>query len=272
MTTLIAPTPMTITTDELEQLESKVRNGLASFVDVGNALMEIRDRGGYKRRGYKTFEEYCQREFGQSDRHARRLITAAQTAVQVEKVIGAAPRSEGVARELDKIADDPVVLEKVEKKLKSERKPLSIATATAEKVKEVVAAVTGHKPRPPAASPAPKPAGRPAAAAPAAPAAPSDAPAILELQAVLTRARAFLRGHPAFKDAPDAERLVEQLGRGIEQLDDWLAGAYDRSAGSKAGKGGKSDVVSDHGAPRCPHCKEPIEPGAVFCDKCGAVL
>ena len=215
MVTTLAPTEL-LAEPELAELETVVREGTGAFMKVGVALMKIRDGKGYKLRGYKTFEQYCDKEFGITDRHGRRLIAATEASRQIEAATGQAPASESVARELVNVAKDPIILQKVKDKL--EKKHTTLAQASAELVKDVVATVTG-KPRPDKASPAPKPAGRPVAAAPAAP---SDAPAILELQAVLTRARAFLRGHPAFKDAPDAARLVEQLGRGIEQLDDWL--------------------------------------------------
>lgn len=138
--------------DELTRLEKKVREGLKAFVEVGNALLKIQQNRGYALRGYKTFEAYCLKEFGFTDRHGRRMITAAQTAGDVQKAIGQAPASESVARELTAIANDPVTLQKVQDKLG--KKKTDIAHAPAEAVAEAVAAVTGKsRPEP---KPAPK--------------------------------------------------------------------------------------------------------------------
>lgn len=255
---------MVISTAELETLETKVRSGLASFVEVGNALMEIRDRGGYKRRGYKTFEEYCSKEFGASDRHARRLIAGAETAAKVQAATGQAPRNDGVARELTGIANDPALLQKVEKKLESYKKPLSIATATAEKVKEVVAAVTGKTlPEKPSAAP------KPGAARQAAPGAPPAASAgdVATLQATMTKARSFLSNHPWFKGDESAKSLVGDLDKGLALLDQLLAATYSRPAGPKPAK-----AADAGGPPKCPSCKQPIQPGDPFCGNCGAAL
>lgn len=263
---------MTISTEDLEALEAKVRSGLSSFIEVGNVLMEIRDRGGYTRRGYKTFEEYCQREFGITDRHGRRLITGAETAHRVEQALGPGltPKNEGVARELEKVADDPAILEKVQARLSKMGKggrALSIATATADKVAEVVAAVTGKArvAKPEKASPAPKPLGLAAATPPA-----LATDAIATLQTAFTSARHFISTHPWFKDDKDAADIVSQIDTARALLDGLLANAYAARAGARPAKpGGKAEAG---GAPRCPSCKQPITPGETFCKNCGSML
>lgn len=68
----------------LAELETRVRDGLKSFVEVGNALIELREGKAYKTRGFKTFEDYCEKQFGFTDRHGRRMIAAAETAKAVE--------------------------------------------------------------------------------------------------------------------------------------------------------------------------------------------
>jgi acetylornithine deacetylase/succinyl-diaminopimelate desuccinylase-like protein len=271
LTTLSKQT-MTITTEELDALEAKVRTGLSSFVEVGNVLLEIRDRGGYQRRGYKTFEAYCEREFGITDRHGRRLIVGAETAHKVELALGPGhtPKNEGVARELEKVADDPVVLGKVQARLSKMGKggkALSIATATAEKVAEVVAAVTGRT-RPAKAEkakPAPKPNGHAAATPPE-----LGTDSITSLQATLTSARTFLSTHPWFKEDADAGAIVKQLDTARALLEGLLANAYAARAGARPARpGGKAEVG---GPPRCPSCRQAISPGEVFCSNCGSAL
>lgn len=64
---------------ELEACEAKIEAGMETFVEVGNALLTIRE-GKLYRTEFKTFEEYCQTKWEMSDRHARRLIVAAEVA------------------------------------------------------------------------------------------------------------------------------------------------------------------------------------------------
>ena len=70
-----------ITLDErsrLYQLEETIEHGLNTFVDVGNALLEIRDNRLY-RQEYHTFEDYCKERWNFVRRQADRLIEAAET-------------------------------------------------------------------------------------------------------------------------------------------------------------------------------------------------
>lgn len=62
--------------DRKAQLEATIERGMQTFVEVGLALMEIRD-GRLYRAEFGTFEEYCQERWGWERRHAYRLIDAA---------------------------------------------------------------------------------------------------------------------------------------------------------------------------------------------------
>lgn len=62
--------------DELRQCEIVIEHGLKTFIEVGNALMEIRDKRLY-RIEYSTFEEYCQKRWDLTRRYIDRLINAA---------------------------------------------------------------------------------------------------------------------------------------------------------------------------------------------------
>jgi len=121
---------------DLEKLEEKVRRGLASFVEVGKSLQQIEQKRGYLLRDYKDFPSYCEGEFHFSLRQGQRLMLAADTAQKVEKAIGEAPRNEASARVLTQVASDPKLLTKLKDRL--EKKKLSVATATAEKLQEIV--------------------------------------------------------------------------------------------------------------------------------------
>src|SRR6478672_11296588 len=66
----------TAETQELEALEAVVNNGMRSFVEVGTALLAIRDKRLW--RGVsETFEGFCQVRWGFSRRRADQLIDAA---------------------------------------------------------------------------------------------------------------------------------------------------------------------------------------------------
>ena len=126
----------TITDDQLKRLEEQVRKGSAAFIAVGTALAKIREGKGYKLRGFDTFESYCQKEFGFTDRQGRRLIQSAETSAEVKKLTGSVPANESVAREWAPLVAEPEKLRRVTEQL--EKKGFSVVTATAEAVKEAV--------------------------------------------------------------------------------------------------------------------------------------
>ena len=128
-----------LTMFDLEALEARVRAGLQTFVEVGEALAEIRDRDGYQLRGYATFEDYCETEFGFSVRQGQRLIVAARTAATVAQLTGETPANESVAREIARVAHSPEIVTEVAAELRAEGKTL--ASAPASDVKRVVTTV-----------------------------------------------------------------------------------------------------------------------------------
>jgi predicted RNA-binding Zn-ribbon protein involved in translation (DUF1610 family) len=133
---MTSDTSITMTEKRLTDLEGRIRRGLDSFVEVGTALAEIKARNGFQLRDCKTFDEYCAKTFGFSERNGLRLIAAAETTKKVEAAIGERPRNEASARVLKEVAHDPKLIERVNERLKKAR--LSVATATAEKIQEVV--------------------------------------------------------------------------------------------------------------------------------------
>jgi hypothetical protein len=60
----------------LPELEGVIERGLATFVEVGTALAEIRERRLY-RETHGDFDTYCRERWGWSARHANRQIEAA---------------------------------------------------------------------------------------------------------------------------------------------------------------------------------------------------
>src|SRR5215471_844919 len=69
----------------LVELESVIARGLGSFVEVGRALQEIRDRRLYREQ-HATFEGYCRERFRMTRQHANRTIRAAVVAGILEPI------------------------------------------------------------------------------------------------------------------------------------------------------------------------------------------
>jgi len=76
----------------LDELESIIERGMQTFIEVGTALLEIRDKKLYKQ-DHQTFEDYCQKRWGWERRHGYELIAAAQVASNVRLNAQSAPES-----------------------------------------------------------------------------------------------------------------------------------------------------------------------------------
>jgi DNA N-6-adenine-methyltransferase (Dam) len=87
----------------LVELEAIVERGLATFQEVGNALLEIRDSRLYLA-SHGTFESYCRERWQFTDRRARQLIEASQIGTMVPV------SNERQARELVPLLEDEAVL------------------------------------------------------------------------------------------------------------------------------------------------------------------
>lgn len=90
-----------IVTTRLVELEQTIERGLTTFVEVGLALLEIRDSRLY-RQTHGTFEEYCRERWGWKRGYADHQIRAAQIAT----IVAIPPKNEAQARELARL-DDP---------------------------------------------------------------------------------------------------------------------------------------------------------------------
>ena len=85
---------------QLARNETRISQGLASFVEVGEALSDIRD-APLNRATHGTFEEYCLNRWNMKRAHAYRLIESAE----VVSPIGdkSAITTESQARELARV-------------------------------------------------------------------------------------------------------------------------------------------------------------------------
>ena len=106
-----------LTVMKLSELEEIVDRGLASFIEVGNALIEIRDGRMYGSE-YETFEAYCDRRFGFTRQRAYQLIEATKTVANLSTVVDTSllPVSERQVRELQNATSDPKAQAKILKK------------------------------------------------------------------------------------------------------------------------------------------------------------
>lgn len=91
--------------DPLAECEAVIERGLATFVEVGQALLRIRDERLYRDHG--TFEEYCRERWNFSDSRARQLVAAAETVTDVTVSGLPAPKTEAVARVLAPLRSEP---------------------------------------------------------------------------------------------------------------------------------------------------------------------
>jgi len=91
--------------EQLRQHEVVVERGLATFVEVGEALAGIRD-GRLYRAEYATFEDYCQQRWGLAWRTAYRLMDAAAVVGNLSHGTEMLPTNERQTRPLTSLPPD----------------------------------------------------------------------------------------------------------------------------------------------------------------------
>lgn len=89
----------------LAEHEAVIERGLATFVEVGNALLAIRDQREYRAQ-YATFEDYCQQRWGFTRDFAYKTIRAAEVATGLVDHGLQSPATERQARELARIPEE----------------------------------------------------------------------------------------------------------------------------------------------------------------------
>ncbi len=214
----------------LKQIEKVIERGLDSFVNVGRALLAIRERGLYKEAGYTTFEAYCREKYDVGRRHAYYLMSGAIVVQELstnssqngDSEPTPLPRTESVARPL---ADLPTPEERTE--AWQETIELHGDKPTAADVREVVSRrkrggatvfPAGEEPQPTVIDVQTSPL--------------AEMPEQLDSALVITVAddiaHAF-KSWPKEKPAAVADRLKRSMGgqtnarRRVQSLADWLA-------------------------------------------------
>lgn len=91
----------------LQELEAVIERGKHAFLEVGRALLVIRDERRYKERGFRNFDDYCHEHWGFSRTNANRLIEAAAVAEEVVSMDTSLPAPANVrqTRELAKVPE-----------------------------------------------------------------------------------------------------------------------------------------------------------------------
>ncbi len=118
----------------LIELEGFIRTGVATFIQVGESLAEIKDKELY-RAEFRTFEIYCKSKWDFTARRAYQLIEASAVVEELPAHLRTAVHTESAARAL---ADEAPrkrkqILDKIKKqrKKKDKQKPI-----TAPEIKE----------------------------------------------------------------------------------------------------------------------------------------
>lgn len=133
----------------LRQNEEIVRKGIASFVEVGLALKQIKEEKQYKADGFDTWEEYLAGRWKMQPRQATRYITASVVSENLDGPIGPKgkpakkPKRESVARAVAESTKDPEEQREVWQEATAEKEE-----PTAKDVKAAAAKVLGQKERP----------------------------------------------------------------------------------------------------------------------------
>ena len=116
---------------ELERCEVVIKQGLQTFIEVGQALMTIKEKRLY-RIGYKTFEDYCVEKWSISRPRAFQLIEAANVISGLSTIVDILPKTESQVRPLTSLEPE------IQKQVWSEVVKTHGDNITAPKVQTVV--------------------------------------------------------------------------------------------------------------------------------------
>ncbi len=91
--------------EDRQRLEATIAHGFQSFIEVGNALQEMRDRKLY-RNTHGTFEEYLQGQWGLNRRRGYELMAAADVVNVINLSQIDPPQTESHTKPLTRLASD----------------------------------------------------------------------------------------------------------------------------------------------------------------------
>lgn len=129
----------------LDECEAVIERGLATFVEVGDALAEVRDLRLY-RNGHETFEAYCSERWGLKRQRAYELIDAAAIAERLSSIDDTPmPANEGQARALRPVKDEPEKMAEAMKQAAAATNGKPTASAIGEAVQDLMASTEQKK-------------------------------------------------------------------------------------------------------------------------------
>ena len=116
-------------TSSLTACEARIEKGRASFLDVADALAEIRD-GRLYREGFATFEAYCRERWGFTRQHVNRVIKSAEAVRSLSdemEPMGSKITNERTARAVAQVAPEVrvEVVREASEVAKSEGRPMT---------------------------------------------------------------------------------------------------------------------------------------------------
>jgi hypothetical protein len=113
---------------ELERCEVVIKQGLNTFIEVGQALMTIKEKRLY-RISFKTFEDYCIERWAISKPRAYQLIEAANVMIGLSTIVDVLPKSESQVRPLTSLEPEiqKEVWKEVVKQSEETRQPITAA-------------------------------------------------------------------------------------------------------------------------------------------------
>jgi hypothetical protein len=113
---------------ELERCEVVIKQGLNTFIEVGEALFIIRDKRLY-RREFNNFEDYCQQKWTLSKPYVNRIIAASLTFNNLTPMGAILPESERQVRPLTSLEPEiqKEVWKEVVKQSEETRQPITAA-------------------------------------------------------------------------------------------------------------------------------------------------
>jgi hypothetical protein len=135
----------------LEHYEQIIAQGIQTFVQVGQALLAIRELKLY-RADYPTFEEYCRKRWDLSRPYAYQLMEASVVVENVSAIADIIPANEAQARPLTRL--ESVQQQEVWKEAVETAPPTGV---TAKHVQQIVKRVKERTTRPTPPVPAPQP-------------------------------------------------------------------------------------------------------------------
>ena len=124
----------------LHECEEVIERGLETFVEVGQALMVIRDGRLYKQT-HSSFDDYCRERWGWDRTRASQLITSSEVLNMFNTLEAPAPTNDRQARALAPLKDDPEAMAEVMEQV-TEAAEAAGSKVTAQQIKDAVAART----------------------------------------------------------------------------------------------------------------------------------